>query len=123
MPRGGWHGERATGHVTRGAPREWGRFPLLIRHYARDLGQMSLEEAVPNIRSLPDNRLRPVDRRVIAEGFWADLVVFDSTTISSNGSPENPTLPPGDIHHVFVNGEQTLLRGRKRCQGGEAARV
>jgi len=94
-------------------PRGWGTFPRFIGHYARDLGLMSLEAAVSHATGRPARTLRLVDRGVIAEGFWADLVVFDANTIASHASYENPTLGPMGIHHVFVNGEQTLRYGQR----------
>jgi len=94
-------------------PRGWGSFPRFIGHYARDLGLMSLEEAVSHATSRPAKRLKLADRGLVAEGYWADLVVFDPTTIASNASYKNPTLPPVGIHHRFVNGEQTLLHGNR----------
>lgn len=94
-------------------PRGWGTFPRFLGSYARDLGLMSLEEAVAHATSRPARRLGLEDRGVVAEGFWADLVIFDPDTIASPATYENPKLAPVGIHHVFVNGEMTLEDGRR----------
>lgn len=94
-------------------PRGWGTFPRFLGHYARDLGLMSLEEAVLHATSRPASRLGLTDRGVIAEGNWADLVVFDAERISSPATYEQPRLLPIGIEFVFVNGEMTLDRGQR----------
>lgn len=94
-------------------PRGWGSFPRFIGHYARDLGLLSLEDAIVHVTSRPARRLGLTDRGGVAEGRVADLVVFDPERIASNASYEQPTLSPEGIHHVFVNGEATLRDGRR----------
>ena len=94
-------------------PRGWGTFPHFLGTYARDLGLMSMEEAVAHATSRAATRLGLVDRGVIAEGFHADIVVFDPDTVASPATYEEPRLSPVGIEYVFVNGELTLQEGHR----------
>ena len=58
-------------------PRLWGTFPRVLGHYARDLGLFSLEEAVRKMTGHTASVFGMVDRGVIREGAYADLVLFD----------------------------------------------
>jgi N-acyl-D-amino-acid deacylase len=94
-------------------PRGWGTFPRFLGTYARELGLMSMEEAVAHATSRAAKRLRLADRGVIAEGFRADVVVFDPDTVASPATYEAPRQSPVGIEYVFVNGELTLQQGRR----------
>lgn len=94
-------------------PRGWGTFPRFLGTYARDLGVLSMEEAVAHATSRAAKRLGLADRGVIAEGMWADLVVFDPENIGSPVTYDEPKLAPVGIHFVFVNGELTLKNGQR----------
>lgn len=92
-------------------PRGWGTFPRFLGHYVRELGVLSLEEAVLHATSRPARRLGLTDRGVIAEGNWADLVVFDPDRIGTRATYEDPKVLPDGIHYVFVNGVATIDAG------------
>ena len=94
-------------------PRGWGTFPRLLGTYVRDLGLMSLEEGVAHATSRPARRLGLADRGVVAEGFVADLAIFDPDRIASEASYEEPRTAPVGISHVFVNGVATLRHGAR----------
>lgn len=109
-------------------PRGWGAFPRFLGTYARELGLMSLEEAVCHATFRPARRLGLDDRGVIAPGNRADLVVFDPETIASPASYESPRLAPQGIAHVLLDGQWTLRDGVRtaalpgRAIRGKAAR-
>lgn len=94
-------------------PRGWGTFPRFIGHYARDLGLMSVEEAVAHATSRAARRLGLHDRGVLTPGAWADLVVFEPERIGSAADYQQPKLAPTGIPHVMVNGEFTLYNGQR----------
>lgn len=94
-------------------PRGWGTFPRFLGTYARDLGLLSLEEAVRHATARPARRLGLTDRGVVATGCWADLVVLDPEQVGSAASYETPTVPPTGIDHVFVNGVAVLQDGQR----------
>jgi N-acyl-D-amino-acid deacylase len=85
-------------------PRAYGTFPRVLGHYVRERGVLSLEEAVRKMTSLPADRMGLRDRGRIAEGMWADLVVFDPATVIDRATFEDPHQYPNGIHLVIVNG-------------------
>ncbi|MCP4247870.1 MAG: amidohydrolase family protein, partial [bacterium] len=69
-------------------------------------GWLSLEEAIHKITDLPAQRFR-IDRRGrIERGYFADLTVFDASTIDSPATYEDPEQPPTGIRYVFRNGQR-----------------
>jgi N-acyl-D-aspartate/D-glutamate deacylase len=87
-------------------PRLWGTFARVIGHYARDKQLFSIEEAVRRMTSLPARQFRLADRGVIAPGAFADLVLFDPTTIADAATFADPKQPSRGIASVWVNGAQ-----------------
>lgn len=85
-------------------PRSYGTFPRILGHYARDVGVITLEDAVRKMTSLTASRLRLRDRGVLREGAWADLVVFDPERIIDRATYDDPHRYPAGIAHVIVNG-------------------
>jgi N-acyl-D-aspartate/D-glutamate deacylase len=95
-----------SGLYTRGAsPTAYGLFPHYIRTYVVEEGVLSLEEAIRKATSLPARDvLGLTDRGVIAEGAYADLVVFDLETLREGDDFLHPAQPPQGIECVLVNG-------------------
>ncbi len=85
-------------------PRLWGTFPRVLGHYARDLGLFSLEEGVRRMTSLTAAQFGLIDRGIVRESAFADLVIFDPDTIAEAATYENPTTPALGIDLVIVNG-------------------
>jgi N-acyl-D-amino-acid deacylase len=85
-------------------PRAWGTFPRYLGHYARDLGIISIEQAVRKMTSLPAMRLGFTDRGLVRPGMAADLVCFDQQAIIDRGTYEDPRRIPDGIPFVMVNG-------------------
>jgi len=92
-------------------PRLWGTFPRVLGHYSRDIGLFTLEEAIRKMTSLPAATFGIKERGVIAEGNFADLVLFDADTIIDSATFENPAVPAAGIKQVFVNGERVWHSG------------
>ena len=51
------------------------------------------------------------DRGSLAEGFFADIVVFDPSAIRDHASYDEPHRLSTGVMHVFVNGEAVLRDG------------
>ena len=98
-------------------PRLWGTFPRVLGHYSRDVGLFSLEEAVRKMTSLPATKFRLKDRGQVAEGYFADLVVFDPAAIIDAATFEKPIAAARGIEHVFVNGELAYASADNRVYG------
>jgi len=111
-------GSDAGAHLDRMAgasyPTEW------LADCLRGQGLASLEQAVAHMTDVPARYFGLVGRGRIAEGFHADLVVFDPDTIGADGlrlhndlPGKSPRLYAGavGIHKVFVNGVLAVADG------------
>jgi N-acyl-D-amino-acid deacylase len=86
-------------------PRSYGTFPRVLGRYVRDLGILSLEEAVHKMTGLAAKRLRLKNRGLIQVGMAADLVLFDPKTVADKATYENPHQYADGIFEVIINGE------------------
>ncbi len=93
-------------------PRAFGTMPRLLGHYARDLGLLSVEEAVRRITSQAARRVGLLDRGLLRPGMMADLVVFDPGRIRDLATYEEPSQYSEGVEHVVVNGRAVLEDGR-----------
>ena len=89
----------------------------LLGPIVRDLGLLSLEEAVHLITQRPAMKYGFRGRGVIEAGAFADIVLFDPTRINAGKSGIRYDLPEGEprvfaaphgIKHVFVSGVETV---------------
>src|SRR5690606_34712248 len=71
-------------------PRLWGTFPRVLGHYARELGLISMEEAVRKMTGLTAQVFGLKDRGVLRPGAYADLVLFDPALVIDAASFEDP---------------------------------
>jgi len=92
-------------------PRGYGTFPRVLGRYVRELGVISLEEAVRRMTSAPADRLGFAGRGRIAEGAIADVTVFDPATVIDRATFEQPHQYPVGIPHVFVGGVAVVRDG------------
>ena len=91
-------------HDTRPHPRLWGSFPRVLGHYSRELGLLSLEEAVHRMTGLTAEVFDLAGRGVIALGNQADLVLFDPETVIDRADFDDPMQPAAGIRQVIVAG-------------------
>ncbi len=92
-------------------PRAYGNFSRLLGKYVRDEKIIPLEEAVRRLTSLPAGNLKIEDRGRLAEGYFADVVVFDPAKIQDHATFKEPHQLSTGVRHVFVNGAQVLKDG------------
>jgi N-acyl-D-amino-acid deacylase len=85
-------------------PRLWGTFPRVLGHYARDLGLFPMADAVRRMTALSAERFGLAGRGRLAQGFHADLVLFDPEAIAEAASFERPAVPSHGIIGTWVNG-------------------
>jgi N-acyl-D-amino-acid deacylase len=93
-------------------PRVYGTFPRILGRYVRDRGVLRLEEAVRKMTSLPAEQLRLRTKGLLAEGYDADIVVFEPNTIIDRATYEDPAQFPAGIVSVIVNGRVVVENGR-----------
>lgn len=107
-------------------PRLWGTFPRVIGHYARELGLFPIETAIHKMTGLTAKTFNLKDRGRIAEGCFADLVIFDPATVIDRATYEDPLQFSAGIEKVFVNGRlsweagATTVHRNGRLVGGRA---
>ena len=90
-------------------PRAYGNFARLFARYVPRV--LSVEEAIRRLTSLPATNLKIRDRGLLAEGYFADVVVFDPAAVKDHATFERPHQYATGITHVFVNGVQVLRDG------------
>jgi N-acyl-D-amino-acid deacylase len=93
-------------------PASFGTFPRVLGRYSRDLGLFSLEEAVRRMTSFPAERIGLAGVGRIAEGAWADLVLFDPATVADNTTLDRPDAPPAGIQAVLIAGQVVAQDGQ-----------
>ena len=85
-------------------------------HWARDRGDMSLEEAVKKLTSRAADIYRIKDRGRLQVGAWADMMLFDPKTVGRGEKRRVQDLPASatrvdtpavGLHGVRVNGVRT----------------
>ncbi|MEI9921265.1 MAG: D-aminoacylase [Bacteroidota bacterium] len=92
-------------------PRAYGNFARLLAKYVRDEKVIPLEEAIRKLTSLPASNLKIKKRGTLAEGYYADVVIFDPATIQDHATFERPHQYSTGVRDVFVNGVQVLTEG------------
>jgi N-acyl-D-amino-acid deacylase len=88
-------------------PRAYGTFPRILRKYVREEHKLSLADAIRKFSALPAQRMRLIDRGVLKQGMWADIVVFDPETIHDAADFEHPNQ-----QYVLVNGIPVIENGK-----------
>ncbi len=89
-------------------PRAYGTYPRIVGHYARDLGWITLEDAVRKGTSAVANRLGIRDRGTLRAGMKADVIVFNPDTIIDHSRYTDPHHLSTGVRDVWVNGERVL---------------
>jgi N-acyl-D-aspartate/D-glutamate deacylase len=92
-------------------PNAFGTMPRFLGRFCRDLGVLSLEDAIWRMTALPASWLGLARRGQLREGWVADLVAFSPSAIADAGTLLRPESPLG-VEWVFVNGVPVVRDGR-----------
>lgn len=95
-------------------PRVFGAFPRILGKYVREERVLSLEAAIHKMTGKTAAVLGLKDRGLVAEGYCADLVLFDPETIIDRGTFIDPAQYPEGIAFVLINGSIVLEQGQPR---------
>lgn len=96
-------------------PRSYGTFARILGKYVREDRVMPLEEAIRKMTSLPAERFALAGRGRLAEGFFADVAVFDPVKVRDRATFEAPHQYAEGFEAVLVNGA-LVLEGGKRTE-------
>ena len=99
-------------------PRLFGTFPKVLGYYVRERSVLELAEAVRRMTSLSCDRFGFVDRGRIAEGQFADLVLFDPDAVADTATYDDPKQEASGINLVVVNGRIALEEQTHTGVGG-----
>lgn len=112
---------RPEGELGRGQPhpRAYGTFPRVLGRYVREQKVIELREAIRRMTSLAAWQFDIPRRGILREGYYADVVVFDPSTVIDRGTFEQPQQYPVGIEYVVVNGVVTVTpRGHTGAHAG-----
>jgi len=93
---------------------------VVLGEVVRQRGLLAVEEAVEMMTDRPARHYGLARRGRVAEGWYADLVVFDPVTVGTRPAELRHDLPGGGerlyaaatgVAHVFVNGEEVVAGG------------
>lgn len=85
-------------------PRGYGNNARVLGRYVRELKVIGLEDAIRKMTSLPAQTFNLRDRGQIREGFAADIVIFDESTVGDKATFELPHQYSVGFSTVIVNG-------------------
>jgi N-acyl-D-aspartate/D-glutamate deacylase len=104
-----------------------------LAHWARDLGALSLAEAVQRVTSIPARLYGLRQRGELREGWAADVTLFDTERLGLQRTELVHDLPgdaarliqrPIGIEYVIVNGEPLVERGAQTdARSGQVLRA
>lgn len=92
-------------------PRGWGSMVRAICDFTKVHHVLTLEEMIHKITQQTAELYKLTNKGVIAEGYDADLVIFDYENLTDNATYTNPTALAGGIDYVIVNGEVVYKDG------------
>ena len=93
-------------------PRAFGAFPRVLARYVRELGVLTLEEAIQRMTAVAANEIMAYDRGRLATGLAADIVIFDSNTIRDRATFSQPDAVSEGMKLVIVNGGIVIEDGK-----------
>jgi N-acyl-D-amino-acid deacylase len=83
----------------------------VFAEYVRKEKLITWEEAIRRMTSLPAENLHIQKRGSLKVGYYADVVVMDTTTVQDHATFEDPHQYSTGVNQVFINGVQVLSDG------------
>ena len=87
-----------------GSAAAFGAFPRMLGSMVRDEHLLELKEAVRRSTSLPATAFKIPQRGILRENYFADILIFDASTIADRSTLARPNQFPAGIDYVLVNG-------------------
>lgn len=79
--------------------------------YVRELGAISIEQAVCKATSLPSKHYKLEKRGVLEAGYYADINVFDLNELKINATFAEPCRYSSGMDYVLINGTPVIAKG------------
>jgi len=92
-------------------PRAFGSQARVLRKFVREDNALTLEEAVKKMTSLPAEFLQLKGRGLLAEGYKADLVIFDPETVQDVATHADARQYSIGTEAVIVGGKVSIDKG------------
>jgi N-acyl-D-amino-acid deacylase len=89
-------------------PRAFGSFPRVLGRYVREMGVLSLEEAIRKMTGMPAMLYELEGKGLLRVGMDADIAVFAADTIIDNADFKNSTARCTGLKYVFVGGRKVV---------------
>jgi N-acyl-D-amino-acid deacylase len=93
-------------------PRAYGTFPRILSKYVREEKALTLEDTIRKFSALAAQRMCLTDRGVLKSGMWADIAIFDPSTVHDRATFENPNQLSEGMDYVLVNGVPVVDQGK-----------
>jgi N-acyl-D-amino-acid deacylase len=93
-------------------PRGYGTNARVLAEYVRVMKIISLEDAVRRMTSLPAQKFQLGNRGLVREGFAADLVIFDESSVGDVSTFMKPHAYSKGFRTVIVNGQIVAENGK-----------
>ena len=101
----------SDGSSTSRHPRGYGSFSKIFRKHVREVGDLTLEEAVYKMTGLVKTTLGLEGRGTLEVGSVADMVLFDPDKIRDMATKEAPQALSVGVEGVWVNGIRVFEHG------------
>lgn len=105
------HDYAAGCKVSRNNIQDYMSMMYFFVRYVRELGAISIEQAVHKATARPASHYRLEKRGVLAEGCFADINVFDLDALQINATFAEPCHYCSGMDYVIVNGQIVIERG------------
>lgn len=92
-------------------PRFYGTFVRILGHYVRELGILSLPQAIYKMTGGSAAALGLRDRGILREGAWADISIFDPQVVADQATFDEPHQYATGVNTVIVNGQVVIAAG------------
>jgi N-acyl-D-amino-acid deacylase len=89
-------------------PRGYGSNARVLAMYVRDKHLLTLQDAIRKMTSLPAQKFHLTGRGLLQPGMYADIVVFDASTVKDQSTFEHPHAYSTGFKYVLVNGQLTV---------------
>ncbi|MEZ4684632.1 MAG: amidohydrolase family protein [Bacteroidia bacterium] len=89
-------------------PRSYGAFTEYLERYVKKLDALSWEEAIHKITGQPAAFFNLKERGEITDGYFADLVLFNPSSLKANATYTAPRSLSDGVEYLWVNGKLVI---------------